>query len=75
MIRANIRHTAKSLEITIPTDTPAVFHQLLLSGINDAVQYYISHPDKKPATDGLMALMKLQQIILPTEMELEKAFD
>lgn len=70
-----VAHKSDSLVITIPTANAAAMHHLLLKGINDAVEYYLGHPDPGKNTDGLQALLKLQEHLLPKETELQKAYE
>jgi hypothetical protein len=70
-----VQYESNSLVITIQTSSPAVTHHLLMRGINEAVQYFINHPEKRKAMDGLIALLELQKTMLPREEELEKAYD
>jgi hypothetical protein len=69
-----VAYKSDALVITIPTSSPAAMHRLLLKGINEAAQLYVSHPDPGINTDGLLALMELQKNLLPKEPELAKAF-
>lgn len=70
-----IRYHKGKLIISINTNNPAATHELLLKGINDAVQTYLTHADKPADTSGITALMQLQKALIPAENELSKAYE
>lgn len=62
------------LLLRIHTDNPAAIHELLMKGVNDAIQYYMTHPDKQSDSEGLLALLQLQKVLIPTQKKLEEAY-
>jgi hypothetical protein len=70
-----IIYRSNSLMINLKTKNPAALHRLLLLGINEAVQNYVTNPEKSGNGQGLEALLELQKFLLPSETELEKAYE
>lgn len=63
------------LQITIPTNQPAIMHQQLMRGIAIAARHYMDSEDRKPeeAVD-LAALMLFLQHLIPDEERLRTAY-
>jgi hypothetical protein len=70
-----ITYKSNSLSICLKTKNPAALHRSLLIGINEAIQHYVTNPEKSGNGQGLEALLELQKKLLPSEMELEKAYE
>lgn len=68
-------YTDEHLSIRVKTKNAAQEHYNLLQGINLAIQYYISNPEKTPDVEGLLSLMNLQKTLLPTPMDLQTAYE
>jgi hypothetical protein len=70
-----ILYKSNSLLISLKTKNPAALHRSLLIGISEAIQHYVTNPEKCGNGQGLEALLEFQKNLLPSEMELEKAYE
>ena len=71
----SIAYNENGVQINLETTAPAATHELLMRGINDAIRYYVESPDKTKDTEGLIALLQLQNALIPKEQELNKIYD
>jgi hypothetical protein len=73
-MRPRVSHQPDSFVISIPTTCPAAFHYDLAFAVSEAVKLVLSNPDKTGDNAAIIALITLQQLLIPLETQLEKAY-
>lgn len=68
-------HAETYLNIVLPTNMPAALHAQLLRGLSAAFKQCMQHPpNTAQETEDIAALAILQQALIPTEGDLQKAY-
>lgn len=72
---SNVLHTKTGLIINMTTNTPAHLHLQLLRAINHAMKMQLLYPNEGRHVNDVTSLAELQITLMPTEKQLEKAFE
>lgn len=71
-----VHYEDDAMIIRIPTKCPAHLHNLLLRGITAMVKQQVRCPaENRQDAEAMSYMCELQNALLPSEKQLEKAFD